>query len=573
MRVGLSKSTGYYDIDGIANCSRPAFVFITGHVLSGVGKGTVASSLGLNLRAHGFRVSAAKIDPYLNKDSGTMSPHEHGECYVLGDGMECDLDLGNYERFIGIDLKRENSITTGQVYDEVMRRERAGAYLGKTVQIIPHITDHIQERILQAAEVEVVGGPSNTLGKPEIVIVELGGTVGDMESLPFLHTLSHFERKTGARVCFISVGLVVKNNGELKTKPLQRSISELNSKGIQPDALVVRCDVESDEFPLDLREKIASSCNVAQDSIVVSGKVRSIYDVPKLLFEQRLPDLVCRKLNLLWRGTLQPDWRGYKKILHHLDTQHEFEVVRVAIVAKYTGTPDTYLSLTRALEHASFAAGVCLEYSFLDAETLEGDDPPQLAESFDRVLVPGGFGDRGIEGKMEAIRQARRGKLPYLGICLGMQLFVIDHCRTVLGWTGANSTEFDSDTPHPVVEHLSSYGEDFVEQLGGTMRLGNQRMKVSPKTRAYEAYTKYPGRTEREVERHRHRFEVSKYFVDNHEKIVISAWSDTLPELKIPEMVESEADDDWWAVACQFHPELVSRNDRPHPLFWAFLKA
>ena len=351
---------------------QPAFVFVIGHALSGIGKGTIASSLGLLLKAYGLRVGAVKIDPYLNIDPGTMSPHEHGEVYVLGDGAECDLDLGNYERFLGVDLRRENNITTGQIYQEVIRRERAGEYLGKTVQIVPHIADHIISRISEAAAIPVAGALNDDLDEPDVVIVELGGTVGDMESEPFLYAISQFEATTGAEVCFISVGLVVRNNNELKTKPLQHSIQELRRHYITPDVLCVRYDMESDDFPETLRDKIALSCHVPPGAIVVSGKVQSIYEVPKLLHAQRLPELVCRKLGLLWRGTMQPNFDDYSRILEHLENSPSLPAVRVAIVAKYTGTPDTYLSLTRALEHASFAIGKRLEYEFIDAETLEG---------------------------------------------------------------------------------------------------------------------------------------------------------------------------------------------------------
>jgi len=564
--------------------SLPAFVIVFGHVLSGVGKGTIISSLGLDLKAHKLRVGAVKIDPYLNEDSGTMSPHEHGECYVLQDGTECDLDLGNYERFVGIDLCRANSITTGQIYREVLRRERAGDYLGKTVQVVPHITDHIRERILEAAEVEVVGGPDGELGKPDIVLIEVGGTVGDIESLPFLHALSHFESKTGASVCVISVGLVVKNNGELKTKPLQRSIADLNQNGIKPDVLCIRCDVPNKDFPQSLIEKISDSCNISPNSIVVSGKVRSIYDVPQLLYDQGLPEMVCRKLGLLWRGTLRPDWDGYRKILNYLDVQKILPLVKIAIVAKYTGTPDTYLSLTRALEHASFVCDLRIELTFVDAETLEVKNPPKLWENYDRILVPGGFGERGIVGKMVAIQQAREHNIPYLGICLGLQLFIIDHCRTVLGWEDANSTEFQMNTHHPVVQHVSEYQS--VKDLGGTMRLGNQKMIVSKGSITYDAYSSYEEeKTNGDLhlmERHRHRYEVSAFFVQQgcgvanikskypDHKLRITAYSDN--SLHIPEIVEHDGHE-WWAIGCQFHPEFISRNNKPHPLFVAFLKA
>lgn len=545
-----------------------SFVFVVGFELSGIGKGTIASSLGLLLKGYGIQTSALKIDPYLNIDPGTISPHEHGEVYVLNDGSETDLDLGNYERFLGIDLMKENNMTTGQVYREVIQREREGKYLGKTVQIVPHITDHIEERILNVAKIPVNGK------LPEVVIVELGGTVGDMESEPFLYAISQFERRTKSNVCVIGIGLLINNNGELKTKPLQHAVQNLRRHSISPDVLCVRCDIKHDEFPNDLRKKIANSCNMNDDAIIVSGKVRTIYDVPQMLRDQMMHEQVCRKLGLLWHGTLTPSFDNYSKILSHFDKRlnvnSQMKTVNVAIVAKYTGTPDTYLSLIRALEHAAFASDIRLNYEFIDAEELEGDNPPNLTTKYDRILVPGGFGSRGIEGKMAAIRQARSSKIPYFGICLGMQLFVVDHCRTVLGWKDANSTEFNPNTAYPVVQHLSVYGDNIVKQLGGTMRLGAYDAVIQTGTLAYQAY----GSGEIS-ERHRHRYEVSPFYIDNGNGahgLKISAWSNQ----KIPEMVENCYETgvkDWWAVACQFHPEFISRNDKAHPLFVAFLKA
>lgn len=536
---------------------KPTFIFVTGHVLSGVGKGTIASSLALLLKAHNFKVTAAKIDPYLNMDSGTMSPYEHGECYVLKDGMECDLDLGNYERFLDINLESRNSITTGQIYSAVLQKERNGEYLGKTIQVIPHITDHIRERILNVAD---------TQQDLDFVIVELGGTVGDIESLPFLHTLSHFENQTGCPVCFVSVGLVVNNNGELKTKPLQRSIQDLNQYGISPDILILRCDIDSNYFPPELKNKVSNSCNVSVDSIVISGKVDSIYEVPKLLYEQYLPEMICKKVGMPWRSCI-PNWNGYNDILEWLNKKDQLPIIRVAIIAKYVGHADTYLSLTRALEHAAINLNLNVIYDILDAEDL-----PSL-KNYDRILVPGGFGERGINEKMAAINKARKFKIPFLGICLGMQLFVINHCRSVLGWRDAHSTEFSLDTTHPVVDHLSSYGSTITDKFGGTMRLGDQKMIITQNSLLFKYYN-----ADRAVERHRHRYEISQWFVDNypHSGLLISAISDN--DLNIPEIVEnwpgsSGGIDDWWAVGCQFHPEFTSRNNNPHPIFTAFLQA
>lgn len=556
---------------------KPAFVFVVGTSLSGIGKGTISSSLGLLLKGYGLQTTAVKVDPYLNRDAGTISPHEHGEVYVLGDGTECDLDAGNYERFLGVNLCAANSITTGQIYKEVIQRERDGKYLGKTVQIVPHITDHIEERVLSASRVAF---PDGTL--PEVVIVELGGTVGDMESEPFLHAVSQFEARNDVAVCIIGIGLLIRNNGELKTKPLQHAIREMRRHSISPDLLCVRCDVPNSEFSPALREKIASGCNIAKKAIFVSGKVNSIYDVPKMLLEQNFHEHVCRKLGLLWRGTLAPNFSSYNKILDHQLHQTSYPAVKVAIVAKYTGSPDTYLSVIRALEHASFELSLRLEYTIVDAESLEGKNPPDLSVSFDHILVPGGFGNRGIEGKMAAIRQARKNKIPFLGICLGMQLFVIDHCRTVLNLTNANSTEFDPSTTCPVIQHLSEYGDHIVQQLGGTMRLGNQTTLVEPNTAAalaYAAKNNTPNQTITITERHRHRYEVSPHFLRLYrdlqieKELRISGWS---AETHIPDIVENSdtgPNAGWWAVGCQYHPEFISRNDRAHELFVAFLGA
>ncbi len=548
--------------------SNPAFVFVVGFGLSGIGKGTLASSLGLLLKGYGMSVTAIKIDPYLNVDPGTISPHEHGEVYVLADGSETDLDLGNYERFMGIDLCRSNSITTGQIYNEVIRRERAGDYLGKTVQIVPHITDHIEERLLEASRIP---GPDGK--KPDVVIVELGGTIGDIEGEPFLHAISQFGARNEIETCVIGIGLVIRNNGELKTKPLQHAVKELRRHSILPDILCVRCDVPNNEFPEALREKIASSCNVRKTAVFVSGKVGSIYEVPNLLRSQGMHEFVCRKLGLLWRGTLETDFKNYNNILNHIARQSQLPAVRVAIIAKYTGSPDTYLSLIRALEHASFELEVRLEFEYVDAEMLEGKSNTEIdttLSSFDKILVPGGFGNRGVEGKMCAIRYARRTKTPYFGICLGMQLFVVDHCRTVLGLTDANSTEFDPKTLYPVVQHLSEYGDELVKQLGGTMKVGNQQTLIETGSVAFNAYYS----TSETIERHRHRYEVSPYFVEKvypgQSSLRITGWAKSSLPVRIPDIVEST---DWWAVGCQYHPEFISRNNRAHPLFISFLSA
>jgi CTP synthase len=411
--------------------------------------------------------------------------------------------------------------------------------------------------------------------------------VGDMESEQYLYAISRFQVRTGAQVCVLGVGMLVNNNGEQKTKPLQHAVQELRRHFIAPDVLCVRCDMVLADFPIGLRQKIAQSCHMDENAIIVSGKVKSIYEVPQLLHGQKLTELVCRKLGLLWRGTLTPDFTSYQRILQHLERTQlqspQLPVRRVAIIAKYSGV-DTYLSILRALEHASFAQGIWMQYEFVDAERLESNDhndrPELLLADFQCILVPGGFGSRGVEGKMRAIRFARQTRRPFLGICLGMQLFVIDHCRTVLGWHDANSTEFDPDTPKPVVRHLSAYGDTLVKQLhlGGTMKLGLHKTRVTPLTRAAVIYS---GSSEVR-ERHRHRYEVSMVkdieqataSLHPESQILFSGWWQPPDQSLncIPDIVES-ADPHWWAVGCQFHPEFLSRNENPHPLFVAFLSA
>lgn len=539
---------------------QPAYVFVIGHGMSGIGKGTIASSLGLLLRGHGFRVSAVKLDPYLNCDAGTMSPHEHGEVYVLGDGAECDLDLGNYERFMGIQLTGRHNVTTGQVYREVIERERAGEYLGQTVQVEPHVIDHIRARIVEAAHIPVDGSER----PPELVIVELGGTVGDIESEAYLMALSGFARATGAKTCFVSVGAVVDNAGEEKTKPLQHSMRELRARGIQPDVLCVR--TQRAAIAADTRAKLAARCNVASGHIVVCGKVPNVYHVPDSLHQQRMPELVCRKLELLWRGTLVPDFTGYQRILRFFAREHSQRAVEVAIVAKYHEKVDTYLSLTRALEHAAFQLQRPVRWTFVDAEALETEQPPILAERFDCVLVPGGFGVRGVAGKREAIRQARCAGIPFLGICLGMQLMVIEAHRNVAGLPRADSVEFDPECDPQIVQSIQAV----VPGYGASMRLGNQRVRLAPGSLAYTLYN--ASAADRQVvERHRHRYEIaSPAHATGHGLRVAGVASDND---QLVEIVESADPARWWAIASQFHPEYSSRNNQPHPLFAGFLAA
>lgn len=521
--------------------NEPAYLFITGGVLSGIGKGTIASSIGLLLRGHGFRVSAVKIDPYLNLDAGKMSPFEHGECYVLGDGTECDLDLGNYERFLEIDLTKDHSITTGQIYQEVIDKERKGEFLGKTVQIIPHITDHITTRIQNASK-------TNEIGKPNIVIVEIGGTIGDIESEPFLYALSRFEEVTESKVCSLHVGLLINHNSELKTKPLQHSVQELRARGVSPDILCVRTDQEVSAIGEGLRKKLAQSCHIPIDRIIFSGKVNSIYNVPEMLQEQNVCELVCKRLGLELQPNKTQNFEDYQKILMYQETIGSRRCIKIAIVAKYNGAADTYLSLTRALEHAAFEVYCDLDAQFVNAENVDEN----TLKLVDGVLIPGGFGDRGIEDKIKAIGLARKLKKPLLGLCLGMQLMAIEHMRVTTEQKDANSTEFNPDTSYPIVKKMSS----------GDMRLGDQAV-VGMSGKAARIYGK-----EKVFERHRHRYQVNKALFKENEHYRVSA---TDLSGMIPEIIESVADD-WWAIGVQFHPEFISRNNKAHPVFVAFLK-
>lgn len=560
---------------------QPHYIVITGGNISGIGKGSIGSSCGLLLRSYGFTVSAIKVDPYVNMDAGTMSPSEHGECFVTADGYEGDLDMGNYERFLDVELSAAHNITTGQVYQTIIERERRGDFLGRTVQIIPHITDHIGERIERAARIPV-RGPDNQFRAPEIVIVELGGTVGDIESEPFLYELS---RRFKSRCFYLHVALLLRHNGELKTKLVQDSVKSLNHRGITPDALCLRCDVApGEELTQALRDKLSQRCGV-QD-IVISGAVNNIYEIPALLQHQRLQELIARKFGLLWRGCLSPNFNNYLGILRHFERARnaELPVITVGIVAKYLDAPDTYLSLRRALEHASFRVGCDMRIVMIAAEDVIAAEDRAPFEAVDCIIIPGGFGTRGIEGKLAAITHARKHRIPLLGICLGMQLMVVEYCRNVCGVADADSTEFTPGCAHPVVGLLEEYGMEPLSTLGGSMRLGDQTMLLVPGTRSHVLY----GRVEDATERHRHRYEVHPTFERDYTalsstsaRLIVSAVSASTT--CVPEMVEyttpdAEADvhcgkNVWWAVGIQGHPEYITSNNRPHPLFVGLLEA
>jgi len=531
------------------------YIFVTGGVVSSLGKGIVTSSLGAILRGRGYRVTALKIDPYINLDAGTMRPYEHGEVFVTADGAETDLDIGHYERFLDRDLARINNVTTGQVYLSVIQKERRGDYLSQTVQVIPHITDEIKERIRR------VGREQDA----EIVIVEVGGTVGDIESLPFLEAIRQMRFDEGEEnTLYIHLTLVpyLKTSEEFKTKPTQHSVAMLRSVGIQPDIIVLRSEKD---VPEEVKKKVALFTNVSKDSVFTSYDVDFIYEVPLILEEQGLGKRVEAGLGL---EPVIPNlgvWREAVEILRNPDHR-----VRIAVAGKYVKMPDAYLSLLEALRHGGLKNRAAVDIVWVDVEKLESEE--DLAEAFrgvDGILVPGGFGVRGIEGKIKAARYAREKKIPYLGICLGMQVAVIEYARHVAGLERANSTEFDPYTPHPVIDLMPEQLE--VEGKGGTMRLGDWPMKIKPNTLLHKVY----GGKELVYERHRHRYEVNPKYVETLEKagLVVSGVTPGL-EGRGEGLVEAiELPDHPFFLGLQSHPEFKSRPMRPSPPFAAFVEA
>jgi CTP synthase len=532
------------------------YVFVTGGVVSSLGKGIAAASLGAILESRGIKVTMLKLDPYINVDPGTMSPFQHGEVFVTDDGAETDLDLGHYERFISARMKKSNNFTTGQVYENVIRKERRGEYLGKTVQVIPHITDEIKHNIKRGAE------------GAEVAIVEVGGTVGDIESLPFLEAIRQMGIEEGrGNACYVHLTLVpwIPTAGELKTKPTQHSVKELREIGIQPDILLCRADRA---IPDDERRKIALFTNVAPEAVISAVDADSIYKIPGMLHDQMLDEIVCHKLGILAKAADLSVWKHLITALEH--PQHH---VDIAFVGKYVDLTESYKSLTEALIHAGMHTRAKVKIHYMDSEDIEQNGCGALA-SMDAILVPGGFGKRGTEGKIAAIRYAREHKLPYLGICLGMQLAVIEFARDVAGLAGANSTEFDPESPHAVVGLISEWKDasgkiekrDENSDLGGTMRLGAQKCPVVPGTLAARIYGLEVN------ERHRHRYEVNNHYVDRLEAagLVVSART---PTENLCEMVELPPDVHPWFVACQFHPEFTSNPRAGHPLFSAYINA
>ena len=537
------------------------FVFVTGGVVSSLGKGIASASLAAILESRGLKVTLIKLDPYINVDPGTMSPFQHGEVFVTDDGAETDLDLGHYERFITTRMKRSNNFTTGQIYKTVLEKERRGDYLGKTVQVIPHITNEIQEFIKRGAGI----GTTDTV---DVAIVEIGGTVGDIESLPFLEAVRQMSLRMGpSNTAFVHLTYVpwIAAAGELKTKPTQHTVQKLREIGIQPDALLCRADRE---VPNDEREKISLFTNVPMSGVISMWDVDTIYKVPRMLHEQRLDELVCMKLQLLTRSA---DLSRWDRLVHEVENPRT--EVSIAMCGKYTDLSDSYKSLNEALRHAGLHNHARVRIEYLDSETLKPDNISRLND-FDAILVPGGFGKRGIEGKVLAAQYAREHAIPYLGICLGMQIATIEVARHLAGLEGANSTEFDPSTPHPVIALIDEWQDaDGTLQtrteksdLGGTMRLGAQSSDVKPGTLAHRIYGDVV------TERHRHRYEANELYLDRLQQagLIISAITQ---REKLTEMVELPQDVHPWFVGVQFHPEFKSTPWAGHPLFISFIQA
>jgi CTP synthase len=524
-------------------------IFVTGGVASSLGKGLTASSLGRLLKSRGLRVTLQKLDPYINVDPGTMNPFQHGEVFVTDDGGETDLDLGHYERFVDVPLSKKSNATTGSIYQEVLAKERKGAYLGQTVQVIPHITDEIKSRILRLADDDV-----------DVVITEIGGTVGDIEILPFLEAIRQFRKDVGRdNVFYVHVTLVpfIGPSGEQKTKPTQHSVTELRSRGIQPDAIVCRSDRP---IPIRLKEKISQLCDVPEEGIVSAVDARNLYEIPLVLHDEGLDDYVCRVLRLDEHPPELDRWR------HLVDQVERAEDdVRIGLVGKYVNLPDAYLSVVEALKHGGYACGARVEVDWIASDDAEGLLAEGRLRELDGIVIPGGFGFRGIEGKIAAAGYARRNQVPFLGLCLGMQCAVIEFARLACGMSDANSSEFDPHTPFPVIDLMDEQRE--IVDLGGTMRLGAYPARLRPGTLVHRAYGE-----EIVYERHRHRYEVNNRFRRRLEEAGLVC-SGTSPDERLVEFVELDEHIHPFFVATQAHPEFKSRPDRPHPLFAAFVAA
>ena len=517
------------------------FIFVTGGVVSGLGKGITAASLGRLLKARGIKVASQKLDPYINVDPGTMSPYQHGEVYVTEDGAETDLDLGHYERFIDEDLNRYSNLTTGKVYWNVLNKERRGEYLGKTVQVIPHVTNEIKEFVYAATK----------HGNPDVLICEIGGTVGDIESQPFLEAVRQISLEVGKEnVLFVHVTLIpyLECSKEHKSKPTQHSVKLLQGLGISPDILVLRCHRRLEK---DLFGKLALFCNIKEDCIIENRTLPSLYEAPLMLEKQHLGDIVCRELNL---PNKKPDLALWKDLVVRIKNPHQS--VTIGLVGKYVKLHDAYLSVAEALAHAGFLLGAKVRIKWIDSETVTPSSVAKKLEDCDGVIVPGGFGNRGIEGMIVTARYCRENDIPYLGICLGMQIAVIEFARDVCHLERANSREFDPDSPHKVIDYLPDQNDG--TDKGGTLRLGRYECVLKPGTRIHEQYG-----VEEIGERHRHRYE----FNNDYRKVLEEAGlviSGTSPDGHLVETIETCND---YFVAVQFHPEFKSRPNRPHPLF------
>ncbi|REJ09292.1 CTP synthase [Halobacillus trueperi] len=524
------------------------YIFVTGGVVSSLGKGITAASLGRLLKNRGMKVTIQKFDPYINVDPGTMSPYQHGEVFVTDDGAETDLDLGHYERFIDINLNKFSNVTTGKVYSNVIKKERRGDYLGGTVQVIPHITNEIKERVFRA------GHETNA----DVVITEIGGTVGDIESLPFLEAIRQIKSDIGREhVMYLHCTLVPYLNaaGEMKTKPTQHSVKELRSLGIQPDVIVLRTEMAISE---DMKEKIALFCDINKNAVIEARDADTLYNVPITLQEQKLDELTCQHFGL----DLPPaDMTEWNKLIDQVkNLQHK---TTIALVGKYVELPDAYISVVEALKHAGYSYDSDVDVKWVNSEHLNAQNVADELQGVDGILVPGGFGDRGIEGKIDAIRYARENHVPFLGICLGMQLATVEFARNVLGLKGAHSAEIDPSTEHPIIDLLPEQKE--VSDLGGTLRLGIYPSRLQPGTKAMEAYGE-----EVVYERHRHRFEFNNHYREQMEAAGFK-FSGTSPDGRLVEIIEVE--DHPWFVASQFHPEFKSRPTRPQELFHGFVGA
>jgi CTP synthase len=532
------------------------YIFITGGVVSSLGKGIAAASLGALLESRGLSVSLIKVDPYINVDPGTMSPFQHGEVFVTNDGTETDLDLGHYERFVRFEASKKNNFTAGKVYETVIRNERKGKYLGGTVQVIPHITNEIKKRIKEGGQ-----------GK-DIAIVEIGGTVGDIESQPFVEAIRQMAlEKPTSSWAFIHLTLVpyIQASGELKTKPTQHSVKELRALGISPDCLICRSE---QELPKEEKKKIALFCSVQQDNVISMHDVKTVYSIPLLLNKQKVDEIILNKLKI---KTIEPKLSDWKRVVNaSLKPQKE---VNVAFVGKYTELQDSYKSINEALEHAGIKHKTKVNINFVLAETITSRNVKKILSSCDAVLVPGGFGDRGVEGMILACKYARENKIPYLGICLGMQVALIEYARNVLKLRGAHSTEFDSNTKHPIIALITEWSDmsgkqeqrDKNSDLGGTMRLGGQVCKLKKSSNAYKMY-----KNSEIIERHRHRYEVNPNYVD----ALSSAGLEIVGKSKDGKLVEMiEIKDHKWFLACQFHPEFTSNPRDGHPIFNSYIKS